>query len=100
MLQYSFRWRKEKPAFLVMDFHPELSVLSSYLMDVNENTYNNIVREVQSVLNGEVDCIEWDVEWYGASITRETTRVYVTIDEDNYNEYARKGVSYNRISTR
>lgn len=82
-LQYSFYWRKESPRFLTMGFYPELSLLSVYLFAVSDRfCYERILAEVDRVLNGETDYAEADVECYGANITRETTSICPTFDED------------------
>ena len=70
-----------------MDFHPSHEILSCYLGQVfDRDIYNDIVNGVKRVLNGEVEFIEQDVEWYGAVITREITKIYIVIDEENHHE--------------
>ena len=86
MLKYKFYYRQEKPRFLRMDFEPKLPILTCYLDDVFKSSYDWVREGIDSVLNGEADCIERNAEWYGAKITKEITTFYVTIDEDNHDE--------------
>ena len=99
MLIYKFTKRTEPPYFLVT-FEPELEFLSAYLFLIfDRKTYAWVKEGIDSVLNKGMGFAERDMEWYGAEIRPETTRIYPTLEDSNIEGNTIKTADFDAVLT-